>query len=102
MEAFHSVLGFKQLLMVPSLGSRKTSLMLVTETARFSVVDFFMLLIKKKMDHQHCFNFAIVFDHLGEFKPVTKKNIYITVNSWLIPLNSKLSRKQTRKKSNDV
>lgn len=48
MEAFHSVLGFKQLLMVPSLGSRKTSLMLVTETARFSVVDFFMLLIKKK------------------------------------------------------
>lgn len=48
MEAFHSVLGFKQLLMVPSLGSRKTSLMLVTETATFSVVDFFMLLIKKK------------------------------------------------------
>lgn len=53
MEAFPSVLGFKQLLMVPSLGSRKTSLMLVAETARFSVVDLSMLLIKKKtkMDH---------------------------------------------------
>lgn len=48
MEAFPSVLGFKQLLMVPSLGSRKTCLMLVAETARFSVVDFSMLLIKKQ------------------------------------------------------
>lgn len=76
MEAFPSVLGFKQLLMVPSLGSRKTCLMLLAETARFSVVDFSMLLIKKtKMDHFYC-NFAIVFDHLGEFKPVTQKKIY--------------------------
>lgn len=93
MEAFPSVLGFKQLLMVPSLGSRKTCLMLVAETARFSVVDFSMLLIKKLKWIISITVIFLLFLTIWVSSNQSHKKKSITVNSWIIPLKSKLSSK---------
>lgn len=93
MEAFPSVLGFKQLLMVPSLGSRKTCLMLLAETARFSVVDFSMLLIKKQKWIISITVILLLFLTIWVSSNQSHKKKPITVNSWIIPLKSKLSSK---------